>query len=176
MEDPQSSSEWLDRENAAEKSNRLARLDWMAALHAETTDYLVQGGLESIQLFNEARYCYVYGQYLAVTILGVAFVERMIAARFYAADRNDLEQARGVDLLRAALHEGWITDAEFRQFDCMRKLRNPLVHFRRPLADGRIVMRAINEERDVFELLKSDAEEVLKNAFIVMRRFAQWRK
>ena len=41
-------------------------------------------------LFEETRYCFAYGQYLAVIVLGVAFIERTLAAEFYASGRNDL--------------------------------------------------------------------------------------
>jgi hypothetical protein len=175
MEDARTSIEWLDREDAAARADRLSRLDWMAKLHTESSDYLVQGGRESIQLFDEARYCYVYGQYLATTILGVAFVERIIAARFYMSGRNDLERAGGLDLLRAAVDEGWMTDSEFYQFDRMRRLRNPLAHFRRPLAADTVTFRAVEENRHFYEILEKDAQDVLEGALHVLKRYAFFR-
>ena len=39
--------------------------------------------------------CFAYGQYLAVIVLGVAFIERTLAAEFYASDRNDFKYAPG---------------------------------------------------------------------------------
>jgi hypothetical protein len=44
-------------------------------------------------LFEEARYCFAYGQYLGSIIPGLAFLEMSLAGAFYAAGRSDLERA-----------------------------------------------------------------------------------
>ena len=62
-------------------------------------------GMMAKYLFEETRYCFVYGQYLAViSVLGMALVERTLAAEFYASGRDDLE--RGKHLCIATGSEG----------------------------------------------------------------------
>jgi hypothetical protein len=79
------------------------------------------GGWLNQQLFEEARYCFVYGQFLSSTILGFAFVERTLAAMFYASGRDDLERAISKKLFQEARDEGWISKEEFDLFEKARK-------------------------------------------------------
>jgi len=172
MKSSNTAREWLEREDVVTRSGRIARLGWLARRYPSATGFLAYGGWLSNQLLEEAKYCYVYGQYLAAAILGVAFVERVLAAQFYAAGRNDLERAGGLDLLREALQSGWLSREEFRRFDRRRRLRNPLVHFRRPLAVDTVEARAVKEDSNPDRIVESDAREILEGVLAVLERHA----
>jgi hypothetical protein len=75
------------------------------------------------------RYCFVYGQFLAAILLGLAYIERIIAASFYGAGRNDLERANISTLLRETLASGMITPDEFAHIDHARETRNAFTPF-----------------------------------------------
>ena len=80
-----SPEEWLTREDSACREDRLARLDWLVRKMPDV-DYLTfPGGLISKHLFEEARYCFVYGQFLAVIVLGLSYIEHTLAALFYGS-------------------------------------------------------------------------------------------
>lgn len=172
MESPNTAHEWLEHEDNVARSGRTSRLEWLAVHYPPATGFLLHGGWLSKQLLEEAKYCFVYGQYLAVAILGVAFLERVLAAQFYAEGRNDLERAGGLDLLREAQQRGWLSPDEFRQFDRMRRFRNPLVHFRRPLAADTVETRALEENSHPDTILESDAREILTGVLDVLERHA----
>ncbi|HEY7320654.1 MAG TPA: hypothetical protein VIE89_24070, partial [Candidatus Binatia bacterium] len=124
--------QWLSREDQQSRTGRLERLQWLAA-ELPQGDYLtLPGGMMAKFLFEETRYCFAYGQYLAVIMLGIAFIERTLAAEFYASGRNDLERSSIAELLTEARNEGWLTEMEYDAFDRARKIRNPVTHFRRP--------------------------------------------
>jgi hypothetical protein len=166
-------SEWLDREDDVARADRVARLEWLAANYpASNLGFMLHGGWLSHQLLEEAKYCFAYGQFLATAILGVAFIERMFAARFYAAGRDDLERAGGHDLLREALNSAWISPEEYAQFDRVRRLRNPIVHFRRPLAPDTHEYRAVKQESHPDAVVERDAQEILGRVFDVLKRSA----
>ena len=136
--------EWIARQDIVSRPERIARLEWLAENYPSSdVGFILYGGRLSLRLLEEAKYCFAYGQFLATAILGVAFIERVVAARFYAAGRDDLERAGGLDLLREALRSGWISREEFDRFDRVRHLRNPIVHFGRPLAPDTIERRAV---------------------------------
>lgn len=161
---------WIVREDSAALLDRIARLDWLAAnCPVSEFGFMVEGGWVSLRLLEEAKYCFVYGQFLASAILGVAFIERVIAARFFAAGRDDLERASGFDLLREALRTGWMSPDEFEQFDTVRRLRNPIVHFRRSLAPDTIEHRAVRGDTHPEVLVENDAKEILIGALHVLR-------
>jgi len=171
--DRHQSQEWIGHEDTVARPDRIARLDWLAANYpASERGFMISGGWSSLRLLEEAKYCFAYGQFLATAILGVAFIERVVAARFYAAGRDDLERAGGLDLLREALLSGWMSQEEFERFDRVRRLRNPIVHFRRPLAPDTVEHRAVDTDTHPEELVEGDAKEILKGAFHVLQQSA----
>jgi len=163
---------WLEREDEVARPEREARLEWIVAHYPAAEGFLLSGGWLSKQLLEEAKYGFVYGQYLAVAMLGVAFVERLLAAQLYAAGRDDLERASARDLLAEALRCGWLSQEDFDRFDCMRRLRNPLVHFRRPLAADTIEARAVGQNSHPDAVLKKDAREILEGVLRLLGRSA----
>jgi len=170
MESPSTPHEWLEHEDNLARSGRISRLEWLASHYPDASGFLLHGGWLSKQLLEEAKYCYVFGQYLAAAILGVAFVERVLASQFYATGRNDLERAGGLDLLQQALQAGLLSQEEFHRFDRMRRLRNPLVHFRRPMVVDTVEARAVKESTHPKQVVESDAREILEGVLAVLKR------
>ena len=164
--------EWLEREGEADRPGRQQRLRWIVEHYPLAEGFALSGGWLSKQLLEEAKYCFVYGQYVATAALGVAFVERSLAAQFCAAGRNDLERAGGQALFNEALQCGWVTQRDFERFDRMRGLRNPLVHFRRPLARDTVEARAAVSDTHPDRIVEADSREVLEGVFRVLYRIA----
>jgi len=65
-------AEWLEHEESACREGRLERLSWLAQLMPQIEYRLFPGGWMAKQLFEETRYCFVYGQFLAAIVLGMA--------------------------------------------------------------------------------------------------------
>ncbi|MCH8185599.1 MAG: hypothetical protein IH862_05810 [Chloroflexi bacterium] len=163
---------WLEREDEIARPERQERLRWIVEHYPPAEGFMLWGGWLSKQLLEEAKYSFVYGQYVATATLGVAFVERILASQFYAAGRDDLERAGGHELLAEALRCGWLTQADFDRFDRMRGLRNPLVHFRRPLARDTIEARAMVSDAHPDQIVEADAREVLEGVLRVLKKVA----
>jgi len=94
-------------------------------------------------LFEETRYCFAYGQFLAAIVLGLSYIEHTVAAMFYAMGRDDLQKSSVTELLREAVRDGWIERTEFKALERARKLRNTVTHFRRPLRKDTVESRAV---------------------------------
>jgi hypothetical protein len=118
------------------------------------------------------RYCFVYGQFLASALTGFAYVERTLAAMFYGSGRDDLQRATSERLFEEAKTVGWLNDAEFETFDKARRLRNPLVHFRKPLHPEQPELRALMSGGRPYEIVESDAQHILEVAFRLVARNA----
>ncbi|MDP3183185.1 MAG: hypothetical protein Q8M54_10270 [Desulfobaccales bacterium] len=103
--------------------------------------------------------------FLASAILGFAYVERALVAMFYGAGRNDLQRANSENLFQEAYAAGWITDQELEIFDKARRLRNPLVHFRKPGHKDSIELRAVQDERHPYNIIEDDAKHILNLVF-----------
>lgn len=169
MSDSQSLA-WLEREDSVCKEGRLARLRWIALLYPNTSIAFFPGGWIAKYLFEESRYCFVYGQFLATIVLGMGYVEHTLAALFYAAGRSDLERADISTLLREAVALGWIDQTQFEGLNGSRTLRNAVVHFRPPLHKNTLERRSILEEEMPYAILEKDAQSVIRVVFRLFSR------
>jgi hypothetical protein len=161
---------WLSQEDSVCREGRIVRLEWLASM-LSTADYLTfPGGLMSKFLFDEMRYCFVYGQFLATIMLGLAYIERTLAADFFAAGRDDLEQTGIAWLLREARHSGILSNDEADELDRIRCTRNPVTHFRRPGADDSVESRSLQGNEHPYELLERDAQAVVRAAMKPLRK------
>jgi hypothetical protein len=164
--------QWLSQEDERCRTGRLERLQWLAT-ELPTGEYLTfPGGLMAKFLFEETRYCFAYGQYLAVIVLGVAFIERTLAAEFYASGRNDLERSSISELLREARSVGWLTAAEYDAFDRARKVRNPVTHFRHPGHRENIESRMLEENDYPYTVIEQDARLIAAAVMHMVGRHA----
>ncbi len=164
--------EWLSREDEICFAERLERLRWLEK-QMPPADYLkYHGGLMSKYLFDETRYSFVYGQYLAVIVLGVAFIEKMLAAEFYASGRNDLERAGISELLKEAGELAWLSADEYDAFERARQIRNPVTHFRRPLHREDIDRRMVEENQLAYTIIEQDARTIIAAVMHMIGRHA----
>jgi hypothetical protein len=138
---------------------------WLGQFELGDSSVGFPGGWLVVSLFEEAKYCFVYGQFVATVLLGMAFVERLLAAYYYATGRSDLERASITVLLKTARDDGWLTDGMYRQLDELRGKRNPLVHFRSPLGGDTIERRAVLSDSHAYDVIEQDARTVLTTLF-----------
>ena len=163
---------WLNREDAVCRQGRLGRLEWLANLTPEAKSWTFPGGLLAKYLFEETRYCFVYGQFLGSTLLGIAYIEHTLAALFYMTGRSDLERANLSTLLREAVVLGWFCQVEFEALDRARSLRNPISHFRRPLHEETLEYRSATQGEIPYSMAEEDARNVMQAAFRLLARNA----
>ncbi|MES2681909.1 MAG: hypothetical protein V4650_00175 [Pseudomonadota bacterium] len=167
-----SCDEWLEHEDLACREQRVKRLSFLAQKTPQAELWMFSGGWLSKQLFEEARYSFVYGQFIAASVLGFAFVERTLASLFYASGRNDLQRATGVKLIEEAVLVSWLSEQEAAAFNVARCLRNPLVHFRHPMHEDLPDTRAFYSESDPHRIVEADAEQILEVMFRLVAKQA----
>jgi hypothetical protein len=165
---------WLDAEDSAGREGRLERLRWMEALMPDIDWLVFESGPISKYLFEEARYCFAYGQFLASIVLGLSFIEISLAGAFYGMGRNDLERASAAGLSKEALDQGWITPSDFDAIERARRFRNPVTHFRRPGHGERVEARAFYDRALPYEVIEGDARHVMETLFRLMIKIVPW--
>lgn len=164
------SEEWLTREDNVCRQDRLARVNWLATNGPDAQYWVFPGGPMSKYLFEEARYCFVYGQFLATIVLGLAYIEHTLAGLFYASGRNGLERAGISILLQEALACDWIGQAEFDNLQRARRIRNPVTHFRRPLHSDTIEYRTVMQDELPYTIIEEDARHVMQTVLHLLGR------
>lgn len=155
-------SKWLRNEDSVCFEDRLSRLTWLADESPAAEYWIFPGGLLAKSLFEEARYCFAYSQYLATALLGLAYIERTLSALFYAAGRNDLQRAGLSRLLNEARSHGLISSTEFNDLERIRRKRNVYAHFRKPGHKEGIEFRSILENETPYSIIERDATEIIK--------------
>ena len=166
--------QWLDNEDKVDRKARLERLHWIASL-MPNVDWMSYGsGPISKYLFYEARYCFVYGQYLGSIILGLAFLEVSLAGAFYAAGRNDLERAGIATLSKEALGCGWLSRADYEAIEQVRDYRNPITHFRPPGHADRVEARAFYQGAGAYDVIECDARKMMQTVFHLLLKVVPW--
>ena len=126
------SDEWLRQEDARCFEDRLPRLEWLMTASPGAAYWIFPGGPNVKNLFEEARHCFVYAQFMGTILMSMVYIELTLAALFYAGGRDDLERARLSVLLAEARSNGVIGAGEFQDLDRLRSYRNAHAHFRRP--------------------------------------------
>ena len=158
----QSAKDWIENEDFNCRNERIERLEWLTN-YTPSKEYLVfHGGLIAKYLFEETRYCYVYAQFLATIILGFSFIEHTLTALFFASGRNDLERANVSKILSEANKIGWLSDEEYQNLLKAKKIRNSVIHFRKPLSKEAIDFKAVIENKHQYEIIEEDAKYVLQ--------------
>jgi hypothetical protein len=143
-------------------ADRALRLAWIAEIMPEAKYLTFPSGLMAKYLFEESRYCFVYGQFLAVIVLGLAFLEKTLASWFFMPGRNDLERASISKLLYEARNEGWLAEEEHEKLEQIRLTCNPGAHFRAPLAEDSVEFRALGREDHPYSVIEQDARDVFE--------------
>lgn len=166
------SKEWLDREDSQCREDRISRLNWLANKMPNANYLTFPGGFITKFLFEEMRYCFVYGQFLAVAVLGLSYMEHTLAAMFYAFGRSDLERANIRTLLKEALNAGWVTQTEFDNLERVCEIRNPITHFRKPSHTDRVEYRAATQNELPHTIIEEDARHVIEIALQLLSKNA----
>lgn len=162
--------EWLQHEHDGDAENRVQRLTWLAGLAPKAAHWIFDDGIAARVLFEEARYCFVYGQFVAVILLGVAFLERSLAARIYGTGDNAYERAHLPSLLSIAQERGWLSPEECARIDSLRDKRNPLAHFRGPGDPSRLEWKAALRNVAPYQVFEEDARAVLETVMHYVER------
>lgn len=162
--------DWLEAEDQARFHGRLGRLKFAVEQYGEPRHQLMTGGMIGYRAFEEARWCFVNGQFIACVVLTQMVLEHMLAGLFRIAGRDDIADAGFRRLLEEAQTESFISSVEFDKFEGLRKLRNPYSHSRRPLADDSIEMRMLKANAPYEEIVENDASEALQMLFSILQR------
>lgn len=162
--------EWVNYEDNVARQSRIDRLQWLLEQTPDSKIWLFHDGIISHELFEQTRYCFVYGQYLATIILGMSFIEHSLAALFFGAGRNDLERANLSVLTEEALLAGWVNQEEKDTIDEARTIRNDVTHFRRPGSNHPLMKQTYGIPEDLEEFLELNAQQIILIVFRLLKR------
>ena len=153
---------WLEADDAKGRPWRAKRLrDLLSILPLPPERMMFLGGEQSMICFDEARRCYLDGSYMAVVLLCLAYVERELAARLYAAGWDKAKNVRLAEILERAYEVGELSELEWQTYRDLANLRNSHAHFRSPDEKTSLISRTVEENELPGEMLKEDARKAV---------------
>lgn len=164
---------WIKKEDEKCYQDRLDRLQWLLNITPVSDKWLFHGGWLSKYLFEEARNCFVYGQFIATIVLGFSFIEHSIASILYGSGQNNIRRSRADNLLEEARQQGLLDETEYQRLEHIRKLRNPIVHFRQPGDYERVEYKAVLADDHPYVILENDARYVMSIVLRLITKFSE---
>ena len=149
----------LERQELRNVPERAERIRWLSTVIPKSSGYMMP--LESMKVFQEAKDCYVYGQYVATVVLSASFVEHWLGGILVARGSQKVssqglaaivEHCRENDLLPAILCD---------KVDALRKIRNPFVHLKSFDHPQGLGQRMLKQRAHPDAILEADAKESL---------------
>ena len=133
------------------------RHKWLIDRTPITDHYSFPGGMVAFSLFKAARYCFIYGHYLASVVLGLAYIENTLYGLFIDSERAGSLEKGLLILSRKALIAGIIDDNTFDIIDRSRALRNTFP----PFNNGKKSLNNDLNHNKNFKVLEKDAKQLM---------------
>lgn len=162
--------EWLENEDEATRLLRAQRLRFLVEAYGEPHDLLLPGGLISFYAFQEARLCFLNGQFIGCVLLSQVVLEHILTGIFKMSGRDDLAKGGFQLITQRALTEGLISQEEYNAFDSLRDRRNPYVHPRDPMDKKEFSHRMVRENKAAEILFEDDAHLAMQTILRLLNR------
>lgn len=163
--------EWLSAEDDATRSSRAVRLAFVLQAGGPLGNMLIPGGFVPARALDEARWCYVNGQFLASVLLCQAMLEHVLAGQYALMGKDSLIKKGFERLCDEALADHLISPSEHCAFASLRLLRNPYVHPKRMNDPKRMERRMMTENLSQEDIVEGDARQALLTVLRLMERY-----
>ncbi len=158
--------EWsLSRAEQSTVHVRAARVRWLASQLPRGRRYMMPS--ETFYVFDEAKSSYVYGCFVATTILCGAFIEHWLAGQLQ--DFGFRKEARGglAAIVSCCKKNGFLNELILKRVDRLRAIRNPFVHLKEFEHQQTIGQRTLGTGRHPFAVMEDDARDSLVTMYAV---------
>jgi hypothetical protein len=126
---------------------------------------IVIGRPENLGLLEEARQCFVNGNFIAVLLTALAFMEQTLAEEYYNREGRHPEMALG-ELIDAARRLRLLPRTLLNEIDKVRIVRNPFTHFATERQQKhRLPIRSKQQNRHPRAILEEDAQLAVRVMF-----------
>ena len=158
----------LKRYDAESFPDRLRRLHLIAEVMTSPVGYLLHS-TESAFLFEDAKNCFIFGQFSACILVCQALLEHQLKGIYRMAGKDNMIRMGFKRLIKHALEDRILPDFIISKLDELRSKRNPLVHPQEEVL-GSYAPRASALNVTPEELLEQDAKEAILLTFEILNR------
>jgi len=127
------------------------------------TGTILYGGETTLELWREARWAFIHGQYVATIMLSQGLAEHILAAYLHIDINADPlpPRVQFAETLRRCLEKQVLTDVDTRALQNLMALRNPLSHFRSLDDPANLSRRVLNTLEPAQTHLRRDATSAI---------------
>jgi hypothetical protein len=147
---------------------RAKRIEWASSLYQPQG--MVSGELVQLDLMEEARVCFVNGQFLATVLCATSAVEHLLVAEL--EERGILSRKTTLGpLVEMARDAGLFLSPVIERLEALNERRNPLAHRRDPTHESTLVNRYLKNSIHPNALMENDARfgmAVMYETFLIL--------
>lgn len=169
--------EWLLNENEKGREDRIVRLKFLIEEFGQVEGIQFFHGMLAKDFFEEARWCYVNGQFIGAVLLCQCFLELTLRSllsagglRAYGVTDKWLEDAGFYELIEKAHEYGLISDESAADFHWVRTTRVQYIHPKPPFSEKHFGQRVASERIHPVAIFAKDARRAMK----IMLEFNQY--
>jgi hypothetical protein len=149
----------LERHELQNVPERAERIRWLSTIIPRGGGYMMP--LESMRVFQEAKDCFIYGQFVATLVLSASFMEHWLGSILCAAG-NPKGAGQGLKAIVVHCRElNVIPVALCDKIDALRLSRNPFVHLKSFDHPHNLGQRMLARRMHAESILESDAKDAL---------------
>jgi hypothetical protein len=149
----------LERRDRTQNRARAGRIRWLSGVMPKNISYLLP--VETALVFEEAKSCFVYGNFVATIVLAASFVEHWLTSNVQTGCHGKQAPLTLASAIRLARATDLVDPTILDRADKLRLIRNPFVHLKDFDHEHTVTQRAGRFETTPWTLLEKDAEEAL---------------
>jgi hypothetical protein len=155
----------LERHELQNVPERAERIRWLSTIIPKGGGYMMP--LESMRVFQEAKDCFVYGQFVATLVLAASFMEHWLGGILNAAGQQKVA-GQGLKAIVAHCREFNVIPVVLcDKIDSLRLSRNPFVHLKSFDHPHNLGQRMLTRRAHPDSILESDARDALSAMYSV---------
>jgi hypothetical protein len=150
--------EALASSDAKTRNARAERLVWLSRFQIPDA---TMSRLEPLFLMEQARVCYINGQYIAVLLTALAFIEQTLVEKLEG--KKETGRRGTFEMAIASARSAKLFEAEIlNRTDDLRKIRNPFAHKKPANHAESLGSRFRDREMHPTSVLEEDAKHAVK--------------
>jgi hypothetical protein len=144
---------------------RAERIRWVAKAIPRNTGFLMP--MDTYYVFEEAKSCFIYGQFVATVVMSVSFIEHWLAGKLHNRGLHRESSSGLAAMVACARKKGFVAEVILDRIDSLRLKRNPFAHLKEMNHEHSLGARSVSQGRHPVDVLEEDAREALALMYAV---------
>lgn len=155
-----------DEESIEERAERYG---FLKELESDFENTLFHGEIAKLA-FEAAGNAFIQAKFISSIVMAQIVIDQTLNQMFLASGEY-MGNNNFPTLIRNAKEKGWISSKESNSFNYLKDIRNPYVHYKKPLEKNTLLNRSIENGKCKYHLLEEDAKTALTAMYKIVNKF-----